>query len=62
MKNYEIEKNVFRLDVSMNDEFLMNVVDAFNDLLYDPTDFWFLHSSVFSEHFEKLTSSTIFNE
>jgi hypothetical protein len=61
MKIYEIEENVFRLDVSMNDKFLMNVVNTFDDLFYDPADFWLLHSSVFSEHFKELTSSTIFN-
>lgn len=56
---YEIEQNIFRLNVSMNDKFLMNVIDTLNDLFDDPAYFRLFHSSVFSQHLKQLSACAI---
>ena len=49
-ENYKVEENVLRLDVSVDDELLVNVVDALDDLADDAGDLGLLHAAVFAQH------------
>lgn len=61
-QNYKIEQYVLRLYVPVNNQLLMNVINPLNDLLYDSTHFRLLHSSVLSQHFQQLPTSTVFDQ
>lgn len=49
--NYKIEQYIFRLDVTMDNQLLVNVVNPLNDLSDYTTDLRLLHATVLSQHF-----------
>jgi hypothetical protein len=59
---YEIEENVLRLDVTMDDLFLMDVIEPLANLAHDWTGIRLFHSMRFSQKLQQLSSSAVFNQ